>query len=352
MKAVRMYAPGDLRVEEAPRPVPGPGEYLVQVMAVGVCGSDIPRVNRYGAHVSPIIVGHEFSGLVVEAGPGAQGFEPGDHVTCPPLIPCGQCPPCRAGQYSLCEQYDYYGSRRDGAFAQYIAVKAENLLKVAPQVSFEDAATLDPCANAMHGLRRAQFAPGDSLCVYGAGPIGQLALRCAAQMGASQLMAVDVWDEKLALAQSGGAPVLVNSRRQDPVQASMEATGGQGAQVVIDFSGVPDCQQAAILSAARMGRVVYLGISHQGLNLSEKAVDALMRRQITLAGSWNSFTAPFPGPDWTQSLDLFQQGKITSKDLISHRLSLDEAPAIFRRIAQGGFYFNKIMFFPNGLAGS
>ena len=82
-------------------------------------------------------------------------------------------------------------------------------------------------------------------------------------MGASQLMAVDVWDEKLALAQSGGAQVLVNSRRQDPVQAIMEATGGQGAQVVIDFSGVPDCQQAAILSAARMGRVVYLGISHQ-----------------------------------------------------------------------------------------
>ena len=226
------------------------------------------------------------------------------------------------------------------------------MLKVAPQVSFEDAATLDPCANAMHGLRRAPFAPGDSRCVYGAGPIGQLALRCAAQMGASQLMAVDVWAEQLALAQSGGAQVLVNSRRQDPVQAIMEATGGQGAQVVIDFSGVPDCQQAAILSAARMGRVVYLGISHQGLNLSEKAVDALMRRQITLAGSWNSFTAPFPGPDWTQSLDQFQQGKITSPDRISHRLSLDEAPAIFRRIAQGGFYCNKIMFFPNGLAGS
>ena len=110
MQAVRMYAPGDLRVEEVPRPVPGAGEYLVQVMAVGVCGSDIPRVNRYGAHVSPIIVGHEFSGLVVEAGPGAQGFQPGDHVVCPPLIPCGQCPSCQAGQYSLCERYDYYGS--------------------------------------------------------------------------------------------------------------------------------------------------------------------------------------------------------------------------------------------------
>ena len=114
---------------------------------------------------------------------------------------------------------------------------------------------------------------------------------------------MDLWDEKLALAQAGGAHVLVNSRRQDPVQAIMTATGGQGVRVVIDFSGVPDCQQAAILSAARMGRVVYLGISHQGLALSEKAVDALMRRQITLSGSWNSFTAPFPGPDWTQSLD-------------------------------------------------
>lgn len=352
MKAVRMYSPGDLRVEEVPVPTAGEGEYLVKVMAVGVCGSDIPRVNQYGAHVSPIIVGHEFGGEVVATGPGAQGFAPGDRVTCPPLIPCGKCGPCQAGQYSLCEHYDYYGSRRDGAFAQYIAVKGENLLKVSDKVRFEDAATVDPCANAMHGLSRAGFQAGDSVCVYGAGPIGQFALRCAREMGAGSLLAVDVWTQKLELARASGAGVVVNSREQDPVQAVMEATGGLGAQVVIDFSGAPVCQQAAILSAARMGRVVFLGISHQGLNLTEKAVDTLMRRQITLAGSWNSFTAPFPGADWTGSIALFEQGRLTARDLISHRLPLDEAPAIFRRIAQGNFYFNKIMFYPNGLTES
>ena len=117
MKAVRMYAPRDLRVEEVDIPSYASDECLIKVMAVGVCGSDIPRVNQYGAHVSPIIVGHEFGGQIVETGADVTKFKVGDKVTCPPLIPCFKCKYCEIGEYSLCEDYDYYGSRRDGAFA-------------------------------------------------------------------------------------------------------------------------------------------------------------------------------------------------------------------------------------------
>lgn len=139
MKAVRMYAPRDLRVEEVDIPSYEADECLIKVMAVGVCGSDIPRVNQYGAHVSPIIVGHEFGGQIVKTGDKVTKFKAGDRVTCLPLIPCFKCKYCEMGEYSLCEDYDYYGSRRDGAFAQYIAVKEGNLLKVDDKVSYEDA---------------------------------------------------------------------------------------------------------------------------------------------------------------------------------------------------------------------
>lgn len=348
MKAVRMYAPRDLRVEEVPMPLMAEDEALVQVMAVGVCGSDLPRVNEYGAHVSPIIPGHEFSGVVTQVGPRVRSVRVGDHVTVPPLIPCNTCEWCRRGLYSLCEHYDYYGSRRDGAMAEYIAVKDSNLLRVPKNVSFETAATADPCANALHGLDRAGFTAKDSLCVYGAGPIGLFAILAAKQRGAACVIAVDVQDEKLALAKKAGADVVVNSLREDPAPAVKAATNGLGADVVIDFSGVPSAQLNSVRSASKMGRVVLLGISHQGLHLTAEDVDLIMREQLQVIGSWNSFTKPFPGGDWTGTIDLFDRHGVTAEDIISHRLPLDEVPGIFEQIAKGELRFSKIMFFPHG----
>ena len=343
-----MYAPRDLRVEEVDIPSYASDECLIKVMAVGVCGSDIPRVNQYGAHVSPIIVGHEFGGQIVETGADVTKFKVGDKVTCPPLIPCFKCKYCEIGEYSLCEDYDYYGSRRDGAFAQYIAVKEGNLLKVDDKVSYEDAATTDPCANALHSMMIGEFKPGDSVCVYGAGPIGLFAVQYAKIKGASKIIAVDVWEEKLEMAKKNGADVVINSMKEDAAAKVMEATGGNGSDIVIDYSGAPICQKAAINSAAKLGKVVFLGISHQGLELSEKEVDKILRRELSIKGSWNSFGKPFPGSDWTGAVDLYENHGMTAKDIISHRLSLDEAPAMFEKIATEKFFFSKIMFYPNG----
>ncbi|MEG0378809.1 MAG: alcohol dehydrogenase catalytic domain-containing protein, partial [Eubacterium sp.] len=194
MKAVRMYKPGDLRVEDVPKPEMMADEAMVKVRAVGLCGSDIPRALVYGAHVSPITIGHEFAGEIEAVGADVKNFKPGDRVVVPPLIPCGKCEWCEKGIYSLCEDYDYYGSRRDGALAEYVSVKESNLLKVPEGVSFEDAATLDPCANAYHGLMRGNFEKGDSVCIVGTGPIGLFAAQYAKLSGASKVIAVDVWD--------------------------------------------------------------------------------------------------------------------------------------------------------------
>jgi L-iditol 2-dehydrogenase len=344
-----MYKPGDLRVEDVEKPFMNPDEAMVKVKAVGLCGSDIPRALVYGAHVSPIIIGHEFSGEIEAVGGNVKNFKPGDKVVVPPLIPCGKCEWCEKGIYSLCEDYDYYGSRRDGALAEYVSVKESNLLKVPDNVSYEDAATLDPCANAYHALARANFKPGESVCVVGAGPIGLFALQYAKLSGASKVVAIDVWDEKLDIAKKVGADAVINSLNLNPVEEALKATGGKGADVVIDTSGVPAGQKSAVSIAAKMGRVALLGISHKGLELSEKEVDAIMRRQLSVVGTWNSFGAPYPGEDWTESLIMFGEKGMTAKDIISHRLSLDEAPDVFSKIAKGGYFYNKIMFFPQGI---
>lgn len=348
MKAVRLYAPRDIRLEEVAMPKVEANEAMIKVMAVGVCGSDIPRANQYGAHVSPIILGHEFSGVITEAGNQITKFKIGDRVTVPPLIPCCKCEWCKKGEYALCKDYDYYGSRRDGAMAEFIAVKENNLLKIPDNISYEDAATTDPCANALHGMARADFKKEDSICIFGAGPIGLFAVQYAKIKGAGKIIAIDVWDEKLELAKKVGADVVINSMKEDPVEAVKKATHGEGCDVVIDFSGAPAAQLACINSTAKLGSVVFLGISHKGLTLSDKEIDWIMRGQLNIRGSWNSFTDPFPGSDWTGSLELFEKYGMTAKDIISHRLPLDKAPEIFESIAKGNYFFSKIMFYPNG----
>ncbi|MFP3154817.1 galactitol-1-phosphate 5-dehydrogenase [Lachnospiraceae bacterium ZAX-1] len=348
MKAVRMYEPRDLRVEEAPVPKIEKDEVLVSVQAVGICGSDIPRANQYGAHVSPIILGHEFSGVITQKGSAVKKFEIGAHVTVPPLVPCQKCHWCQIGAYSLCDDYDYYGSRRDGAMAEYIAVKESNLLKLADDIAFEDGATIDPCANALHAMAKADFKEGDSICLCGAGPIGLFAAQYAKRKGASKIIVVDIWDEKLDIAKKIGVDVVINSKKEDMTLHVKEATGGIGADIVIDFTGAPIAQAACIRCARKQGHVVFLGISHQGLQLSKQDVDYIMRGELSVGGSWNSFTSPFPGNDWTESIRLYEKHEFTAQDVISHRLNLEEVPEVFEKIAEGNYFFNKIMIFPQG----
>ena len=348
MKAVRLYAPGDLRVEDVEVPKIKDNEVLIQVMYCGVCGSDIPRVTQFGAHVSPVTIGHEFAGKIAEVGGGVKEFKAGDRVVVPPLIPCYKCEWCESGVYSLCEDYDYYGSRSDGAMAEYIAVNEDNLLHIPENVSYMDAATTDPAANAIHGITQAALQPGEVFVVYGAGPIGLFAIQVAKAKGASKVIAIDIGEKKTGIAKTVGADVVIDALKEDPVAVVKKETEGRKAEVVIDFTGAPAAQKIAVSLVRKMGRLVYLGISHKGLELDEHDIDEVLRSQLSIIGSWNSFTKPFPGNDWFTALELFAAGKMTAGPVVSHKLPLDEAPDIFKRIVQSSFFFNKIMFLPNG----
>lgn len=349
MKAILMRAPKDLKYEEYKDPRPADDEVLIKVMAVGICGSDIPRMLVYGAHVSPIIPGHEFAGKIVQVGKDVKGWKVGDKASAAPLIPCNECEWCKKGIYSLCEDYLYYGSRNNGAYAQYVAVKAENLLRIDKDTPYAWGATIDPAANAVHAFLRGQGTGDDVVMIYGLGAIGLFAVQYAKYLGCKKIIVSDINDDKLETARKCGATHTINSLQEDPVEKALEYTDGHGADLVIDMSGVPSAQCQCILSAGKMGRVVFLGISHKGLELSEKAVDQIERYQLTIVGSWNSFSDPFPGFEWTESAKLMNEKEFNPDLLISHRLSLEELPAVFEKIDNKEIVYNKIMFYPNGM---
>lgn len=347
IKSVRMYGPGNLKLEQVPVPQVKENEALVKIMAVGICGSDIPRVNKYGAYISPITPGHEFSGIIEKTGDAVKSFKAGDRVTVPPLMPCFKCDDCKAGNYVLCKTYNYFGSRCDGAFAQYVAVPETNLLKLPDNVGFKAAATTDPLANALHVIKRGGFKAGDKVCVFGAGPIGLYIIQYAAAKGAKQVVAVDVSETKLKTAADCGASVCLNGLDADIVKKVIEATNG-GADMCVDASGVPSAQVNAIMSAAKLGRMVFLGISHKPLTLPEEAVDKVMRHEMNIIGSWNSFSKPFPGWEWTHAVESLSDGTIQAEKIITHVLGLEDVADTFKRIDERTIEYNKILFLPWG----
>src|ERR1700678_4243640 len=177
MQAAVMYKPGDIRLEDVPKPEAKEGEVLLRVAAVGVCGSDIPRLLTKGAHRMPIICGHEFSGQIIDIGEGVSGFEIGELVGVAPLLPCRVCDQCVTGNFSRCRNYDYFGSRRDGAYAEFVATPVANLLKAPSGADPRAIAMTDPASIALHAVWKAPPTMGQRGAVVGCGPIGLFAIQ-------------------------------------------------------------------------------------------------------------------------------------------------------------------------------
>jgi len=341
MTAVQMYAPGDIRTEEVAVPTPGPGEVLMQVAACGVCGSDFDRMYVKGGHTLPLICGHEFSAYVASLGPGVDEVQVGDLVTVPPMLPCRRCAPCTQGHYSLCVDYDYYGSRRDGAYAEFVAGPAAPLVKVPEGLDPRAAAMVDPSAIALHGIWRSRLRAGDRVAVLGGGgPIGLFAVQWARIMGAAQIVAVDTSEAKAELARQAGATTAL----ADPGQLAEVA--GDGFDVVVETSGVPAVADQAVGAAGRHGDVVLIGIPNSAVQISDANWARLMRLEINIRGSWNSFSAPFPGAEWTTTLAKMASGDLAWEFMITHELGLDKVDDTISAMAARSIHSVKVMFLP------
>lgn len=339
MRAIVLHAPGDIRLEERPEPNAVPGHVVVRVASVGVCGSDLPRMLVKGAWKMPLITGHEFSGHISAIGERVEGWTLGELVAIAPLLPCRQCNQCLTGNFSRCTDYDYFGSRRDGAYAEYVAVPVDNLIKAPQHVDPRAIAMTDPASIALHAIWKAgSVTVGQTGAVVGCGPIGLFAIQWLRIMGVSEVIAVDVSEEKLALAREAGASTCIQSSKLAGTKAR--------ADLVIEAVGL----EATINSAAKLaspgGHVTFIGIPVPDVKLDNKTYQHFLRQEISLHGSWNSFGPPFPGPQWTTTIEKFGTGELRWEFLISHDLDLAELPGIFQRFAERDIHFSKVLFRP------
>lgn len=348
MNALVLHAVGDARFEQVRRPAAGAGEVLVRVAFCGVCGSDIPRTFVKGTYHFPTICGHEFAGTVEACGEGVDEYAPGDRVAVFPLLWCGRCASCELGHYVQCSDYDYYGSRRDGAFAEYVAVPTRNLVRVPKGVSLEAASMTEPAAVALHALKRAGGSfVGQTVVVFGAGPIGLIAAQWARMMGAARLVLFDLVPEKLEMAEQLGFLRAFDAREVDPVEEVNELTGGCGAEVCVEGAGVPVTFRQAIAAARVGGRVVILGNPSADVTLPAPLISQAMRRELDILGTWNSsFSAQGNNDDWHAVLDAAAAGTVDLDSLVTHRVPLEQAFDALVMMRDQSEFFAKVLIEP------
>lgn len=340
MNAVVMHGVGDIRLEQVDIPTPGPNEALLKIAACGVCGSDLDRMYKKGPHKLPLITGHEFSAVVTEVGENVTSVQVGDHVTVPPMLPCFKCGPCQQGHFSLCEDYDYYGSRRNGAYAEYVCGPADLLLKVPFDLDLRAAAMVDPAAIALHAILRTKLTIGSKVAVTGGGgPIGLFAIQWAKLMGASEVVSIDVSKEKIELALEAGATRAVSDWKD---LGDLD----DGFDVVIETSGARAVPDQAVAVMARRGEVVLIGIPNADITISDASWARLMRLEGEILGSWNSFSAPFPGHEWRTAVQKLHSGDLKWEFMITHELGLDAVAETIKQMYNREIHSSKVMFMP------
>jgi (R,R)-butanediol dehydrogenase / meso-butanediol dehydrogenase / diacetyl reductase len=262
MRAAVYHGPGNIRIESRAEPDdPVRGSVVLKVARAAICGTDSSEW-LHGPLLArpPVVLGHEFVGHVVATGADIDNLAIGDRVVCGAGISCGHCAWCRAGRTNLCAEYQTIGLHVDGGLAEYVASPAAICRTVPDGVSDEAAATAQPLAVALHAVRRSGVEPGQSCAVIGVGGIGAFIVAAAASQQAAALIALDLDDERLHTARRLGATVAVNVGSRAIEDAILEATGGEGADVVIESSGAAHAPGAALAGARRGGRVLIVGL--------------------------------------------------------------------------------------------
>ncbi len=325
MKAWVLHGQGDIRCEEFEKPSAAAGEVLVKVKAAGICGSDIPRVYNGGAYFYPLIPGHEFSGDVVEAGKNTDIKWLNKRVGIFPLIPCRECIPCQKKQFEMCKHYSYIGSRRNGAFAEYVAVPERNLIELPDNVSFEEAAMTEPMAVAVHAIRRISPTRNDTVCICGMGTIGTFILMFLIEKGIENILVIGNKEFQKKTIVKMGIPVgnYCDSKKENVDKWLKEKTSGLGADVFFECVGKNETVNQAINNTAAGGKVMLVGNPYSDINMDKPTYWKILRNQITVTGSWNSSFTEDKNDDWNYVMRKLSEKKIDPAKLISHRFDME-----------------------------
>jgi 2-desacetyl-2-hydroxyethyl bacteriochlorophyllide A dehydrogenase len=322
MKAAVLTQPRELKVEECSRPETAPDEVLVRVHSCGVCGTDSHLF--LGEHLVsfPVVPGHEFSGTVEELGPQVRHLHRGDPVTVDPNIVCRVCPFCRRGETQLCEHLTAIGVNRNGGFAEYCVVPAEQAYPLPDGLPLESGAFVEPLACCLHGLDRAGFSPGLKVLILGGGSIGQLMLQLVRSGGATKVVLSEPNGNRRRLALQLGADMVVDPYESDSVPALEEATQG-GADLTIECAGHEKAVEQAIAATRRGGVVLLFGVSGPEARVAVRPYDIFLR-ELTLVGS---FVNPFTHQ---RAIEALTAGHVNPARLVSHRFSVDQTAEALR----------------------
>ena len=339
MKVARFYAPGDVRLEDVPEPVAGPKEVKIRVRNCSTCGTDLKIFrNGHPNMTPPAIMGHEIAGEVVEVGSEvAGGWAAGDRVQVIAAVPCGECRQCKRDRMSICENQTSVGYQYPGGFAEYLVVphevlKVDGLNRIPDNVGYDEASAAEPMACAINAQELLGIEPGDTVVVFGAGPIGCMHIRIARgvhQCGPVYL--VDVNAERLKLSADAVHPdAVIDGSTVDVVEQVMALTGGRGADVVITATAANVTQEQAIAMAARNGRISFFG----GLPKTNPTItcdsNLVHYRQLHIHGANGS------APEHNRrALDYISTGQVPVKDLITARIKLDDVLDAFAVVQAG-----------------
>jgi threonine dehydrogenase-like Zn-dependent dehydrogenase len=326
MKAIVKTAPGpgNLAYTVFKDPEARSGHVVIEVQSTGLCGTDLSLYHWKDSMVKqfkpepPMVMGHEFAGVVAALGPGVTRLRVGDRVTANPMMYCGQCYYCKSGRHSICDDRPMLGLSLNGCFARFVAVRQENVYPLPPEASFEAAAMSEVLCVALHTLDRIPLGPGDTVAVVGPGPMGFLVMLAAQAAGASRVVMTGLGadTDRLKIARSLGAQTVVVDET-DPTEAIRDLTRGLGADVVFECAGQPSGVPQALNLVRKGGRIGVLG---QGYGDSSFNTAVVCYREVELIG-----IRAYDPKIWHRSYDVLASRQFPLEALVTHRLPLDDA---------------------------
>ncbi len=333
MRGVVFLGDREIEIREMPDPKPGPGEVVIDIKASGLCGSDfqggyrVPKAER-GVPQGLKVGGHEPCGVIAEVGEGVSTVKVGDRVMMHHYTGCRTCKMCRIGYTQMCiHHHETYGRTENGGHEDFLLVPDYTCVPLPDEMSFaEGAACACGTGTAFHAVKRLGISGMDTIAVFGQGPVGLSATLFAAQMGA-RVLAVDVVPERLELARRLGADVAIDSSKDDPVEAIMDMTSGEGANATLDATGIPQVRSNALDSAMLWGRVCFVG---EGNLTTFDISNQIIHKQLTIYGSWT-----FSLSGLAEVANFVVNRKVPLNDLITHRFPLEQAAEAYRLFDSG-----------------
>ncbi len=323
---------GSLQVADMPAPKPGPGQILVQIKATGICFTDVTILNNlYKGRKPvpiPIILGHEGAGVIAELGPGVSDQKVGDRVALEALSGCGRCLQCQKGFKNMCVDWDHVGITCHGTFAEYLVLPANLAHKMPDDMDFADAAFMEPLSLVVRSLEKVLPMVGETVAILGPGSLGMFHLQAFKAAGASKVIMVGLEQDRyrFEIASKLGADHIINISEQDPIEAVLEYTDGQGADIVIETANSPKATQMTFDLAAPLARVVLFGLYPEA---SFSPVQ-MLRKGLTVFGDVALVPRQF-----LRAMNWVLSGKVSAQKMITKRFSLDRAEEAFEAGRQG-----------------